>query len=260
MPEVAELNRQIESAKSKYEQAQRLSRSTTDPSVKRNLEKATSLINKRNDLFRKREASIVARLEDAGGRNQEGGRSLRDLREMVEAKKVSVENYRKLLDEVEVADDQQGGDQVKMDLIKEDLEGFKTMYEAVERRLEQLRYESRGETRISKVADGRPNGVPFVDNRTKYLLITPVGGARTGARAVRDARDQDRPGLGPRRAVQAGARRGLRGAAPAGPAARARASAGRASARPGSRSSSRASTTCGWRSATSRRPAASAAA
>ena len=49
------------------------------------------------------------------------------------------------------------------------------MQEAVNRRLEQLKFEAKGEARIRLVNAAMPPGRPISDNRMKYLAMTPVG-------------------------------------------------------------------------------------
>jgi capsular exopolysaccharide synthesis family protein len=74
-----------------------------------------------------------------------------------------------------VTNKQEGSDQVKVTILREDLSNLRDMLRAVEKRLEQLRFESKGQARISKISEARANQIPVSDHRLKYLIVAPVG-------------------------------------------------------------------------------------
>jgi polysaccharide biosynthesis transport protein len=66
-------------------------------------------------------------------------------------------------------------DFVDISLLLDKRESLKGMQEAVNRRLEQLKFEAKGETRITQMNKAVPSSRPIADKRQMYLAITPVG-------------------------------------------------------------------------------------
>jgi hypothetical protein len=66
-------------------------------------------------------------------------------------------------------------DEVEIQLILDERSSIKSMQEAVGRRLEQLRYESRGETRVRRVSAAVPSPKPISDKRMMLWSIAPFG-------------------------------------------------------------------------------------
>ncbi len=89
--------------------------------------------------------------------------------------KIRRTNFEKILSQLKLTNTQEGTDAVKVALVREDLSSLKGMVEAVGRRIEQLKFEARGEARISKIDETRPGGIFVGDNRKKYWAMTPVG-------------------------------------------------------------------------------------
>ena len=64
---------------------------------------------------------------------------------------------------------------MKVALVREDLTSLKGMQESVEKRIEQLQFDSRGEARIKQIDAARPSGMLVSDSRRKLWAMTPVG-------------------------------------------------------------------------------------
>ena len=75
---------------------------------------------------------------------------------------------------LEVGHKRQATDSVKISLIQDERQSLKSMQEAVHRRLEQLRFEAKGEERIRRVAKAEPPGKPIADRRPFLLTVIPV--------------------------------------------------------------------------------------
>ena len=60
-------------------------------------------------------------------------------------------------------------------LWREDLASLREMRASVEKRIEQLEFDSRGEARIQQIEKAKTNGVPIKDGRRKLWAMTPVG-------------------------------------------------------------------------------------
>ena len=64
-------------------------------------------------------------------------------------------------------------DEVEIALVREQREGLKSMQEAVNRRLEQLKFEAKGEARVRPVNAAVPPSRPLLDHRPGILLAIP---------------------------------------------------------------------------------------
>jgi uncharacterized protein involved in exopolysaccharide biosynthesis len=120
-------------------------------------------------LLKLREAE-AARLAGKGG--DEIDRSLREAREKVVTLKVLRATLQQELSKIEVANRQEGSDAVQMSLVREQLTSVQQMQDAVKKRLEQLKYEQKGETRVTKVSDGKTPNVPVRDPRGPLMAAT----------------------------------------------------------------------------------------
>ena len=110
-----------------------------------------------------------------GSRPRRPGRGLRDATDRVVSLKAARSGYEKILREIEVSNKQEGTDAVRVMMLRESLAGIKGMQDAVNRRLEQLRYESKGEARITRINQAQAAVLPLSDDRTKLMLLTPGG-------------------------------------------------------------------------------------
>ncbi len=87
--------------------------------------------------------------------------------------KVKQKALQTLAEQVQVDDQVQATDPIDIVLLTDQRASIKAMQEAVQRRLEQLRYESRGETRVRKVSEAIASKKPVSDPRLLYMAIVP---------------------------------------------------------------------------------------
>jgi len=176
-PELVALGQQVDRAAARLEEVMRLTRSPGDPSRVEAQKRLQALRERQRRLtLQKQEEALAAQEGTVAVVGAEPGEpaELRSARVQVNALRVTKESYEKLLGKIEVTNREEGSDHVRVALVREALDGIKLMQDSVNKRLEQLRFESKGETRISKVSEARLSGVPVSDNRGKYLAATPV--------------------------------------------------------------------------------------
>jgi capsular exopolysaccharide synthesis family protein len=175
-PEAVELLGKINKARDQYDKAVRVVRSPSDPSVTRTYQNLKALLDKYDRLFLEKREELAAKLEASGVRGVKAPElSLAQAREDVQRLRALKARYEEHLARLDVTNKQEGSDQVKVTILREDLSNLRDMLRAVEKRLEQLRFESKGQARISKISEARANQVPVSDNRLKYMLAAPVG-------------------------------------------------------------------------------------
>jgi polysaccharide biosynthesis transport protein len=172
MPDVSALVAEMERVYRDFDHKSRLTRNDNDPALTAVRKRYDELRNRYKTLFDERKDDILAEIQGQG--TDEGGRSVRELRdklEMLTANKTALE---KMVKDIEVTNRTQGTDAVKAALAQTALQSYNQMKESVRKLLQQLRFEQKGEARISLVNPARLNTLPVTDNRKKYLAATPV--------------------------------------------------------------------------------------
>jgi polysaccharide biosynthesis transport protein len=177
-PEVGALAADIQKAETKLNDSKRIAVSADDPAVQTNVRKLKSLMAQYNKMWDAKQPILREQIElGADGRSLDPDREIREAQLAVtklQAKKTTLEAQLKSLDTKTM---RQATDTVEIALIVDQRETLKGMQDAVTRRLEQLRYEAKGEARIRPV---NPNGAmvptrPISDKRITFLAATPVG-------------------------------------------------------------------------------------
>jgi uncharacterized protein involved in exopolysaccharide biosynthesis len=117
-------------------------------------------------LLEKRKADHNAQ-EDASIRELE-------LAAQLDSLKVLKGAYEKHLPRLKLLDEQMWEDAVKLAMVREDLAGYREMRASVEKRIEQLKFDSQGQARINEIDPAKPNAIPIKDARRKLMALTPV--------------------------------------------------------------------------------------
>ncbi len=174
-PEVITLADLMSKAWAKVEDDLRIAKSPGDPAVQRDKRKFDQLQKKYNELWVAR--SEVWREEfELGGPNMiTPEQEIRELESKVNSLQLSRTTYKKTASQLEIDNKQFATDQVEIILLTDKRERLQQMQEQVNRRLEQLRYESRGETRVRMVSPASAPNKPISDKRITFLAITPLG-------------------------------------------------------------------------------------
>ena len=174
----AELNSikaQMLAAKSKVDKVKRAARQGGDPAEREALRSYDSWNSKFREEYASRSARIREELESPAGVAGDPDREIREL----EAEHSKLKFRKTAIDEqlakLEVKKGKQATDDVEIQLIIQHHSDLAGMQESVLRRLEQMKYESRGENRIRTVQDAVAPGKPISDKRMTYLAVTPVG-------------------------------------------------------------------------------------
>ena len=83
--------------------------------------------------------------------------------------------FDKQLSELEVRGHLAGKDQAQAELIHSKLATLHDMKAEIRRKLDQLTFDQKDEARISQIVKARPSSAAFVNNRSKYLYMAPIG-------------------------------------------------------------------------------------
>jgi capsular exopolysaccharide synthesis family protein len=170
-PVIASLHSQIEFARHKVDEATRRTRSPADPSRVAAQRHLLTLQSRLKDLSERKRTELTLHDREHGGAD---GQSLLALTTQIEAMKIQRSSYEQLLNKMDVINRQQGTDSVRIALVREDLGSLRGMKESVQRRIEQLHFDARGEARIKQIDPAR-NGMLMKDSRRKLWALAPVG-------------------------------------------------------------------------------------
>ena len=173
-PEVMQLAPALTGARSKLAGILGTVRDQSDPAARQARDKLAGLEKQYKQMYEAKGRQIREQIE-TGGPAADPGRELREAETKVASLKVRQVALKDELGQLEVHDRQGATDEVEIALIRDQRESLKSMQETVNRRLEQLKFESKGEARIRPVNAAVPPGRPISDNRMKYLAMTPVG-------------------------------------------------------------------------------------
>jgi polysaccharide biosynthesis transport protein len=171
LPETKVLGEQIEKARGNYESVSKLNRNQSDPSVTAALRKLNALTAKWEALFQEKREILLGQLQEPGTKTPDA--ALATARENVIGLKARKMGLEKAISEIEVKNTQSETDAVKIAIVRDVLSDLKDMQQSVFKRLEQHRYESKGEARINRINEARENKIPVSDNRVKYMTLTP---------------------------------------------------------------------------------------
>ena len=174
-PDVAILAEQMMQARQKVDDVVRISNQAGDPAERAALRKLATLRSKYDHLWESKSQALRELIESGGGKGVDPEQEVRDADHKVmelTAREAALKQYS---EQLKISEKQQATDQVKITLILDERQSLKSMQEAVHRRLEQLRFEAKGEDRIRRVAKAEPPGKPIADKRLNYLAMTPVG-------------------------------------------------------------------------------------
>jgi hypothetical protein len=174
-PEAVALVAKIRQAEEKYNEAQRIAPRAEDAAVIRAKRKLEALNEQWQTLWDSKQEIYRQQIEGGDGKPLDPVREIGDATTAVaklQARQVSLKSEFAKLD---VKTKTRATDAVEIELIRDQRETLKGMQDAVIRRLEQLRYEAKGEARIRPV---NPNGAmvpnrPISDRRPQFLAILP---------------------------------------------------------------------------------------
>lgn len=177
--DVQHLTERMMTAKSKVEEARRVIHRDGDPAEVAAARKLVVLKGQYDDLWAAK--SRVFREEIELGTGRDGvlspDQEIHDAEGKVKTLQARQAALKLRADNLEVNSSKQATDSVEIALLRDKRESLRSMQEQVIRKLEQLKFEYKGETRIQAV---NPNGAlmptrPVSDKRYTYLAMTPLG-------------------------------------------------------------------------------------
>ena len=174
-PEVGGLAEQMMQANTKLEDIRRTVRQSGDPSERAAMQRLKRLQDKYNQLWEAKSMAFREDFEAGGGKGFDPEQEVRDADHKVKELTARKTALKLLSKELEITNKRQATDSVLLTLILEERQSLKSMQDAIVRRLEQLRFEAKGEARIRLVADAKPPGKPIADKRMQYMAMTPAG-------------------------------------------------------------------------------------
>jgi capsular exopolysaccharide synthesis family protein len=177
-PEAAELRNKLTDADLELKKNLRISTLSSDPALKAAQRKVETLKAKWEQLWDIKSAAIREQIELAGGiRGLDPALEVHEAAKQVNMLKAKQASLKQDFDRLDVKGKGQAVDAVDIALIHYEHDTLKGLQESVTKRLEQLKYEAKGEARIRPV---NPNGAmvpgkPISDKRLTFLAATPVG-------------------------------------------------------------------------------------
>jgi succinoglycan biosynthesis transport protein ExoP len=171
-PEVVELGYQLLAAQDKLKGFLRLTRDAGDPAVRKGREALARLTDRYDRMWESKSLAIREAIQANGA---DPNKELRDAQSKVKSLQISKATLEAHMKELRVENSRQASDDVETTLIREEHETLKDMQNAVNRKLEDLKYSKKEGARIRLTNKAVPAGRPVSDNRLKYLAVTPVG-------------------------------------------------------------------------------------
>ena len=167
-PEIASLMKEIEQVQRKVDMADYRTRNQSDPSLVHPSRQLEAMKQDLRDL-------IARKQEELASLGADEDTSLHELNGQIDSLKARKNSYEKLLSQLQVTNQKEGSVAARMALAREDLASLREMRASVEKRIEQLEFDSRGEARIQQIEKAKMSGVPIKDGRRKLWAMTPVG-------------------------------------------------------------------------------------
>ncbi|WP_435011793.1 polysaccharide biosynthesis tyrosine autokinase (plasmid) [Tundrisphaera lichenicola] len=176
--DVIALAHQMMEAREKRDQIGRTTRMPGDPAERKAHENLKRLEARYERLWELKSRQIREEILAAVGGKRPFESAESDLRaaiSKVDLLKIKQQTLQTQFDRLEVKNKDQAADTVSIAMVLEERASLRAMQEAVNRRIEQFTFESKGEARISVVDEAQPPGKPFSNNQKKFMAITPVG-------------------------------------------------------------------------------------
>lgn len=173
------LRAEYEELERKVTSASRVSRQpANEPAVKLLKARQREIVDRYHQLYQEKldQLRLLAEQRSMSGTLVAGDPTATPLDEamaQVGALQATKRKLDSMLAQLDVVNRQQGTDAVQASFIEADLEQIRGMLTAVENRLEVLRYETRGQSRIVLIDEARATKAPESDKRPKVLAAVP---------------------------------------------------------------------------------------
>jgi succinoglycan biosynthesis transport protein ExoP len=176
-PEVIALASELMKARNKLDEHRRVIAKPGDPAERAAQRKLETLNAQYKRLWESKSLAFREEIELGTGPGMDPDREVNEVRGAVTRLKARQDVLKRKFDSLDVKNRTMATDAVDIELIRDERSTLREMQEAVIRRLEQLRFEAKGEARIRPVNQGGAMvpGRPVSDKRITYLAFTPVG-------------------------------------------------------------------------------------
>lgn len=171
-PEVAGIQDEIDQYSVKLAKVNRIARRGGDPTAVGIERQIATLKSRQKRLWEQKYPMLKDLVTRPGAPASE---PLKDISEQVVTLKATIATMEQALARMEVADREHSTDAVKAAKLQSDLKRLEEMGSMVDRRLEQLRFESKGHARISQIYSARVPTWPTSDKRPKLMATAPLG-------------------------------------------------------------------------------------
>ena len=171
-PEVVEVHKQLDQLEIKRAMMAKLARDAHDPAIEQVSLKIKRLKGRYGQLLQAKREEIDRR----GDRSPDDSalQTIKDAQLRAASLRATKAKLEASLGRLEITNREQNTDSVKITLIQADLRHLEEMQAAVNRRLEQYRYEARGQAKIRRISEAIPSGGPASDMRPRLLALAPI--------------------------------------------------------------------------------------
>jgi uncharacterized protein involved in exopolysaccharide biosynthesis len=173
-PEIATLTGKRLTAEGKVTEARRIAKDPSDPAVVAALRKVASIQKEYRDLYTTKSRAFLKEIEQGGDTRMNLDREIREATLQVEKLKTKRDTLIQHCEKLELTSTHITTETVDITLLLDKRESLRTMQEAVNRRLEQIKFEAKGETRITQMNKAAPPATPISDSRPMLMLIIPI--------------------------------------------------------------------------------------
>ena len=175
--EVIALANQMMQARNKVEEVKRIAVQPGDPAERAAVRRLQSLKTQYEQLWEVKSLAFRSKIESGDGRVKDPMVEIREASAAVAKLRAKQTTLKADSDKLELINRTQSTDAVEVELIQDERATLKAMLEKVLLRLEQLKFEAKGNTRIRPVS---LSGAiiptrPVSNKRVTYLAATPVG-------------------------------------------------------------------------------------
>ena len=169
-PEAIELASRLIEARGKLEEVRRVTNSPDDPAVRSAIQRLEDLTARYSQLSDRKSRAYRDQILN----EPEPLRELAEVEARVRALRSEQDALKALLGKLEVDRTEQANTTVEIELIREERQALRSMRDTVALRLEQLKFEAKGEARIRQVNKAIPPLKPIRDPRLMGLAVVPL--------------------------------------------------------------------------------------
>ena len=174
-PEIKAACKAVDAARAHADSIKLKARQGNDPAYVKAIAKFRALNAEFLELCDAKKVQFRDEVLQGNGEALDPAREVREIEAEVARLKIKADRLDAELAKVKLSNKREATDSVEVELINEKRVALLGMQQTIEKRLEQLKYESKGDARIRPVHLAVPPGRPLSDKRVQYLAMAPVG-------------------------------------------------------------------------------------